>query len=317
MLTADRFLRSGKVRDLYRIDDERLAMVASDRISAFDVVLPTPILDKGRVLTGLSRFWFGSTTSIVPNHLLGTDVAGTPELAELGSIDELRGRTMICRTAAVLPIEIVVRGYIAGSGWKEYLRTGSVCGIPLPPMLRESQRLPEPILTPATKADQGEHDMNIDLQSMIDRLAAWAPDGGGDPLGERAARDLAARIRAVALDLYDLGASRCARAGIILADTKFEMGLIDGQLTLVDEVLTPDSSRFWDAAAYAPGGPQASFDKQFVRDWLEGQPWDKREPGPQLPEAVVAGTRARYVEAFERITGAGFQRYLEEDVIAP
>jgi len=317
MLTADRFLRSGKVRDLYRIDDERLAMVASDRISAFDVVLPTPIPDKGKVLTGLSRFWFGSTTSIVPNHLLGTDVAGTPELAELGSIDELRGRTMICRTAAVLPIEIVVRGYIAGSGWKEYLRTGSVCGIPLPPMLRESQRLPEPILTPATKADQGEHDMNIDLQSMIDRLAAWAPDDGGDPLGERAARDLAARIRAVALDLYDLGASRCARAGIILADTKFEMGLIDGQLTLVDEVLTPDSSRFWDAAAHAPGGPQASFDKQFVRDWLEGQPWDKREPGPQLPEAVVAGTRARYVEAFERITGAGFQRYLEEDVIAP
>jgi len=315
MLTADRFLRSGKVRDLYRIDDERLAMVASDRISAFDVVLPTPILDKGRVLTGLSRFWFGSTTSIVPNHLLGTDVAGTPELAELGSIEELRGRTIICRTAAVLPIEIVVRGYIAGSGWKEYLRTGSVCGIPLPPMLRESQRLPEPILTPATKADQGEHDMNIDLQSMIDRLAAWAPDGG-DPLGERAARDLAARIRAVALDLYDLGASRCARAGIILADTKFEMGLIDGQLTLVDEVLTPDSSRFWDAAAYAPGGPQASFDKQFVRDWLATQPWDKTAPGPELPDDVVAGTRARYVEAFERITGASFQRYLDEDVIA-
>jgi phosphoribosylaminoimidazole-succinocarboxamide synthase len=317
MLTADRFLRSGKVRDLYRIDDARLAMVASDRISAFDVILPTPIPDKGRVLTGLSRFWFDATASIVPNHLLGTDVAGTPELAELGSIDELRGRTMICRTAAVLPIEIVVRGYIAGSGWKEYLRTGSVCGIPLPPMLRESQRLPEPILTPATKADQGEHDMNIDVESMIDRLADWVPDGGGDPLGGRAARDLAARIRAIALDLYDLGASRCARAGIILADTKFEMGLIDGQLTLVDEVLTPDSSRFWDAAAYTPGGPQASFDKQFVRDWLEGQPWDKREPGPQLPETVVVGTRARYVEAFERITGAGFQRYLEEDVIAP
>ena len=316
MLTADRFLRSGKVRDLYRIDEARLAMVASDRISAFDVVMPTPIPDKGRVLTGLSRFWFDATASIVPNHLLDTDIAGTPELAELGSIDDLRGRTMVCRTAAVLPIEVVVRGYIAGSGWKEYLREDSVCGIPLPPMLRESQRLPEPILTPATKAEQGEHDMNIDVGSMIDRLAVWAPDGGG-PLGERAARDLTARIRAVALDLYDLGASRCARAGIILADTKFEMGLIDRQLTLVDEVLTPDSSRFWDAAAYAPGGPQASFDKQFVRDWLERQPWDKQAPGPELPDAVVAGTRARYVEAFERITGASFRRYLEEDVIAP
>jgi phosphoribosylaminoimidazole-succinocarboxamide synthase len=317
MLTADRFVRSGKVRDLYRIDDERLAMVASDRISAFDVVMPTPIPDKGRVLTGLSRFWFGATSSIVPNHLLGTDVAGTPELAELGSIAELRGRTMVCRSAAVLPIEVVVRGYIAGSGWKEYLREGSVCGIPLPPLLRESERLPEPILTPATKADEGEHDMNIDVESMIDRLAAWAPGGEGHPLGAPAARRLAARVRAVALDLYDFGAARCARAGIILADTKFEMGLIDGDLTLVDEVLTPDSSRFWDTAAYEPGGSQASFDKQFVRDWLEGQPWDKRAPGPELPAAVVAGTRARYVEAFERITGAGFQRYLEEDVIAP
>jgi len=315
MLTADRFLRSGKVRDLYRIDDARLAMVASDRISAFDVVLPTPIPDKGRVLTGLSRFWFDATASIVPNHLLGTDVAGTPELAGLGSIDDLRGRTMVCRTAAVLPIEIVVRGYIAGSGWKEYLRTGSVCGIPLAPTLRESQRLPEPILTPATKADHGEHDMNIDIESMIDRLAAWTPNGDGEPLAARTARDLAGRIRAVALDLYDLGAARCARAGIILADTKFEMGLIDGELTLVDEALTPDSSRFWDAALYEPGGPQSSFDKQFVRDWLQGQPWDKTAPGPDLPDDVVAGTRARYVEAFERITGASFARYLAEDRI--
>jgi phosphoribosylaminoimidazole-succinocarboxamide synthase len=316
MLTADRFLRSGKVRDLYRIDDDRLAMVASDRISAFDVILPTPIPDKGRVLTGLSRFWFGETAAIVPNHLLGTDIAGTPELAGLGPIDELRGRTMVCQAAAVLPIEVVVRGYIAGSGWKEYLREGSVCGIPLPPRLRESQRLAEPILTPATKADQGEHDVNIDVESMIDRLADWAPDGDGAPLGARDARELAARVRDVALALYDLGAARSAEAGIILADTKFELGLVDGALTLVDEVLTPDSSRFWDAAAYEPGGPQASFDKQFVRDWLERQPWDKREPGPQLPAGVVAGTRARYVAAFERITGASFQRYLEEDVIA-
>jgi phosphoribosylaminoimidazole-succinocarboxamide synthase len=317
MLTADRFVRSGKVRDLYRIDARRLALVASDRISAFDVILPTLIADKGRVLTGLSRFWFDKTASIVPNHLLGTNVAETAELAELGSIGELRGRTMVCRSAAVLPIEIVVRGYIAGSGWKEYLREGSVCGIPLPPMLRESQRLPEPILTPATKAEQGEHDVNIDVESMVDRLAAWSPTPDDEPLGTPAARDLATRARGVALRLYHLGAARCAEAGIILADTKFEMGLIDGELILVDEVLTPDSSRFWDAAAYEPGEPQASYDKQFVRDWLERQPWDKTEPGPELPSDVVAGTRARYVEAFERITGASFRRYLEEDVIAP
>jgi len=216
----------------------------------------------------------------------------------------------------VLPVEIVVRGYISGSGWKEYLRTGSVCGMPLPTMLREGQRLAEPILTPATKAEQGEHDVNIDFESMVRRLAGWRA-GGDEPIGTSAARDLATRARAIALRIYAAGADRCAAAGLILADTKFEMGLIDGELTLVDEVLTPDSSRFWDAASYEPGGPQASFDKQFVRDWLEAQPWDKQEPGPELPDAVVAGTRARYVEEFERITGASFRRYLEEDVIAP
>jgi phosphoribosylaminoimidazole-succinocarboxamide synthase len=317
MLTAERFLRSGKVRDLFRIDDERLAMVASDRISAFDVIMPTPIPDKGRVLTGLSRFWFDVTRDIVPNHLLGTDVADSRELADLGSIGELRGRTMICRAAAVLPVEIVVRGYISGSGWKEYLREGSVCGIPLPPRLQQSERLADPILTPATKAEQGEHDVNIDVESMIDRLAAWAPRGDDKPLGPRAARELADRARDIALRLYDAGARRCAEAGIILADTKFEMGLVDDELILVDEVLTPDSSRFWDATTYEPGGPQASFDKQFVRDWLQTQPWDKTAPGPELPDDIVGGTRARYVEAFERITGASFRRYLEEDVIAP
>ena len=317
MLTADRFLRSGKVRDLFRLDDERLALVASDRISAFDVILPTPIPDKGRVLTALSRFWFGETAEIVPNHLLGTDVDDIPELGDVGSIDELRGRTMVCRAASVLPVEIVVRGYISGSGWKEYLRIGSICGIPLPPMLRESQQLPEPILTPATKAEQGEHDVNIAFESMVGRLAGWAPRRGGEPIGTRVARDLANRARDTALGLYAAGAGRCADAGLILADTKFEMGLVDGELILVDEVLTPDSSRFWNAATYEPGGPQSSFDKQFVRDWLQGQPWDKTAPGPDLPEDVVDGTRARYVEAFERITGASFQRYLEEDVIAP
>jgi len=317
MLTADRFLRSGKVRDLFRIDDERLAMVASDRISAFDVVMPNPIPDKGRVLTGLSRFFFEETRDIVPNHLLSTDVAAIPDVAALGSLDELRGRTMVCRTAAVLPVEIVVRGYISGSGWKEYRREGSVCGIELPPLLRESDRLPQPILTPATKAEQGAHDMNIDFETMVALLADWAPALGDPPIGPARARSLAGEARAIALRLYETGVARCARAGIVLADTKFEMGLIDGDLTLVDEVMTPDSSRFWEAATYEPGGPQASFDKQFVRDWLEGQPWDKSAPGPVLPDDVVAGTRARYVEAFERITGARFERYLQEDVIAP
>jgi phosphoribosylaminoimidazole-succinocarboxamide synthase len=316
MLVADRFLRSGKVRDLFRIDDARLAMVASDRISAFDVVLPTPIPDKGRVLTGLSRFWFETTRDIVPNHLIGTDVSSLADIVELGSSEQLRGRTMVCRAASVLPIELVVRGYIAGSGWKDYLRTGTVCGIPLPGMLRESDRLPAPIFTPATKAEQGQHDVNVDFDAMVRILADWAP-GGEEPLGEAAAGSVASRARDIALELYAAGVERCAAAGIVLADTKFEMGLVDGELILVDEVLTPDSSRFWDAAAYKPGGPQPSFDKQFVRDWLERQPWDKRAPGPALPFDVVAGTRARYVEAFERITGASFERYLEEDVIAP
>ena len=316
MLTAERFVRSGKVRDLYRIDDERLVMVASDRISAFDVVLPTPIPDKGRVLTGLSRFWFGATEGIVSNHLLGAEVLEIPESARPGPVQDLRGRVMICRAAAVLPVEIVVRGYLSGSGWKEYRREGSICGVALPPLIRESERLPEPILTPATKAELGQHDVNITFESMVALLAEWAPREDGDPLGYAAARDLGEQARDVALRLYEAGAQRCSRAGVILADTKFEMGLIDGELTLVDEVMTPDSSRFWDAAGYVPGGPQPSFDKQFVRDWLERQPWDKSAPGPELPNNVVMGTRSRYVEAFERIIGARFQRYLEEDVIA-
>jgi phosphoribosylaminoimidazole-succinocarboxamide synthase len=213
-------------------------------------------------------------------------------------------------------VELVVRGYLAGSGWKEYLQHGSICGVPLPPLLLEGDRLPAPILTPATKAAVGEHDINIDFESMVQLLADWPPNGD-DWLGETAARELAERVRDIALRLYAAGAARCAAAGIVLADTKFELGLVDGELLLGDEVLTPDSSRFWDAAAYEAGRPQASFDKQFVRDWLETQPWDKRAPGPALPPDVVAGTRARYVEAYERITGASFQRYLDEDVIAP
>ncbi|HUG30337.1 MAG TPA: phosphoribosylaminoimidazolesuccinocarboxamide synthase [Candidatus Limnocylindria bacterium] len=316
MLTADRFLRSGKVRDLYAVDDERLLLLASDRMSAFDVVLPTEIPDKGRVLTGLSRFWFEETRNIVPNHVLGTDPEDLPgDVAAAFDAAELRGRMLLCRTASVLPVEIVVRGYLSGSGLREYRSHGAVCGVPLPPGLREGDRLPEPIMTPATKAAVGAHDINIDFESMVQLLADWPPTGD-NWLGEDAAQALVERAKDVAIRLYEAGAARCAQAGIILADTKFEMGLVDGELILVDEVMTPDSSRFWDAAAYMPGGPQASFDKQFVRDWLERQPWDKTAPGPELPPGVVAGTRARYVEAFERITGASFQRYLDEDVIA-
>jgi phosphoribosylaminoimidazole-succinocarboxamide synthase len=317
MLTADRPMRSGKVRDLYSIDGERLLMVASDRISAFDVVLPTPIPDKGRVLTGLSRFWFDATRNVVPNHVISSSPSDLPpDVALAFEARDLRGRMLVCRQASVLPIEIVVRGYLSGSGWKEYRRSGAVCGVELPPGLRESDRLPEPILTPATKAELGEHDINIDFESMAQLLADWPPNGD-DWLGEDRARVLAERARDLAIRLYELGAERSARAGIILADTKFEMGLIDGELSLVDEVMTPDSSRFWDAASYEPGGPQASFDKQFARDWLELQPWDKTAPGPELPEDVVGGTRARYIEAYERITGASFERYLAEDVIGP
>jgi phosphoribosylaminoimidazole-succinocarboxamide synthase len=314
MLAADSYVRSGKVRDLYALADDRLLLVASDRISAFDVVLPTSIPDKGRVLTGLSRYWFRRTASIVPNHLLGTSLDALAEDDLPGSRTDLRGRSMVCRTARVLPVELVVRGYLAGSGWNEYLAHGSICGVPLPALLRQSDRLPAPIFTPATKAPTGEHDINIDFDSMVELLADWPPNRD-DWLGRDAALRLADRVREIALEVYELAARRCAEAGIVLADTKLEMGLVDGELILVDEVLTPDSSRFWEAAAYEPGRPQASYDKQFVRDWLETQAWDKRAPGPELPDDIVAGTRARYVEAFERITGASFGRYLAEDVV--
>jgi phosphoribosylaminoimidazole-succinocarboxamide synthase len=320
MSLANLFVRSGKVRDLYRLGDDRLLIVASDRLSAFDVVLPTPIPDKGKVLTGLSRFWFAETEGIVANHLLGTDPGELPADLRRAVVrpsdssrdddetaaEALRGRMMLCREVDILPVEIIVRGYIAGSGWKAYQATGELCGIRLPEGLRESERLRAPIFTPSTKADLGAHDENISFESMVERL-------GGDP---RAAA-LAERVRDVALRLYGYASAVAERVGIILADTKFEFGTdATGRLVLADEVLTPDSSRFWDAAAYEPGHPQPSYDKQFVRDWLEGQPWDKTPPGPELPAEIVAGTRERYVAAYEKITGASFARYLAKDSIA-
>ena len=295
---APGFVRSGKVRDIYALDDERLLLVASDRISAFDVVLPTPIPDKGRVLTGLARYWFRETAAagIMPNHLLSTSVEGLP--AEFASAaDELRGRSMVCRRAQVLPVELIVRGYLAGSGWKDYRATGAVCGIPLPGGLRESDRLPEPIFTPSTKADVG-HDQNISFDEMVALVGAARAE----------------EARAKALALYQFAARRAEPAGIIVADTKFEFGTLpDGELILIDEVLTPDSSRFWDTSTYEPGRAQDSFDKQYVRDYLETLDWAKTYPGPELPPEVVAGTRRRYAEAFERITGGLFDAYLATD----
>jgi len=326
MLAADRFLRSGKVRDLYELPDGRIVLVASDRLSAFDVVLPTQIPDKGRVLTGLSRFWFRETAGIVRNHLIGSDPALA---ADVGPAEALRGRILVCRRAEVVPVEAVVRGYLAGSAWKEYRESGSVCGVSLPAGLRESDRLPEPMFTPATKAEGGAHDENISFDRMIEHLAT------ASIVPAELAGAVAEALREHALRLYRYGAAIAARVGILLADTKFEFGFgfgdegdpgggaeriprgpLEDSLMLIDEVLTPDSSRFWDASSYEPGRAQASHDKQFVRDWLETQAWDKTAPGPALPAEVVAGTRERYVEAYERITGAAFERYLQEDVIA-
>jgi len=275
---------SGKVRELYALDDERLLLVASDRISVFDVVLPTEIPDKGRVLTGLSAFWFARTGHICPNHLLSL----RPD-----------GRATECRRLEMLPLECVVRGYLAGSGWSEYRRTGSVCGHALPPGLTESERLPEPIFTPATKARSG-HDENITREEAAEIVGAA----------------LLAEVERVSLQLYRFASEHAAARGIILADTKFELGLDDaGQLVLADEALTPDSSRFWPADEYRAGGPQPSFDKQFARDYAESLHWDKSPPGPELPDEVVAGTRARYVEAFERLTGIPFDAYLDDPEI--
>jgi phosphoribosylaminoimidazole-succinocarboxamide synthase len=272
---------SGKVRELYALENDQLLLVASDRISTFDVVLPTEIPDKGRVLTGLSGFWFARTSHIVPNHLLALR-------------DD--GRSTECRRLEMLPLECVVRGYITGSGWKDYLATGEVCGHVLREGLRESERLPEPIFTPSTKAHTG-HDENITREQAAELVG----------------RERFADVENVALDLYRFAAGHAESRGIILADTKFELGLDDeGRLVLADEAFTPDSSRFWPADQYAPGGPQPSFDKQYVRDYCESVGWDKTYPGPELPEHVVVETRAKYVEAFARLTGISFDEYVAD-----
>ena len=279
-------LRQGKVRDLYDLGDA-LLLVASDRISAFDWVLPTQIPDKGRVLTQLSAFWFELLG--VPNHLLSLDVA--PDQVPAGIDPEwLVGRSMICRKCEVVPIECVARGYLAGSGTKEYRVSGTVCGVALPPGLVDGSKLPEPIFTPATKAETG-HDENIPFAGMVDRV------------GE----DLAETLRTRTLDVYRRASEYAAARGIILADTKLEWGIVDGEILLIDEVLTPDSSRFWPADDWRPGGSQPSFDKQFVRDFLESTTWDKQSPPPPLPVDVVAKTRAKYVEAYERLSGKTFE----------
>ena len=278
-------LARGKVRDIYDLDDV-LLIVATDRISSFDVVLPTPIPDKGRVLTHMSRFWFRQTEFIVRNHFLTMDI----ELAvgRWESIQPLKGRAMVVEKAHPLPVEAVVRGYLSGSAWKEYQQTGAVCGLPLPPGLHESDRLPQPIFTPATKAPQGQHDENIPFERMITMVG----------------RDRAEAIRRISLRRYDEAAGFAAQRGLIIADTKFEFGVCKDELILIDEVLTPDSSRFWPVDGYAPGGPQSSFDKQYVRDYLEGLRWDKRPPAPPLPPDVVHKTSQKYREALHRITGA-------------
>jgi phosphoribosylaminoimidazole-succinocarboxamide synthase len=280
-------LTSGKVRDIYAVGEDRLLLVASDRISTYDVVHPTPIPDKGKVLTGLTAFWLEQLGDVCANHLVS--YREVPE--------QFAGRAMLVERLEMVPVECVVRGYITGSGWKDYQASGAVCGIELPAGLSESEQLPEPIFTPATKADIGDHDENVDF------------DRAAEIVGDRA---LLEELRRLSIAIYERGAAHARERGIILADTKFEFGRRrDGTIVLGDEVLTPDSSRFWPADGYEPGHGQPSFDKQYVRDWASGSGWDKRPPAPALPDDVVEGTRARYVEAYEWISGEPFENWLE------
>jgi len=278
----------GKVRDLYDLGDT-LLLVASDRLSAFDVVLDDPIPFKGEVLTKLSMYWFDLLGDVVPNHLLSADVADLPD-AFKPHADYLAGRFMLVKKAKVFPVECIVRGYLAGSGWSEYKRSGTVCGMPLPAGLLESSRLPQPMFTPSTKAEIGTHDENISVHRMFELV------------GE----EHAAALQEAAIALYSTARDHAAPKGIVIADTKFEFGLVDGTVTLVDEVLTPDSSRFWPADSYEAGHGQPSFDKQYVRDWLEASGWDKTAPAPKLPAEVIAKTSEKYIQAYELITGRAF-----------
>jgi phosphoribosylaminoimidazole-succinocarboxamide synthase len=280
-------VHSGKVRDLYAVGDDQLLLVASDRMSAFDVILPTPIPDKGAVLTGLSLWWFEQLADVVPNHVLSSDMRA------LG-YPEVQGRAVLVRRLEMVAVECVARGYLTGGGLKDYQATGVVSGVALPPGLVDGSQLPEPVFTPTSKAPVGEHDLPL----TFDEVAA------------QVGKELADELRDVTLRVYRRGTEIAEQAGIVLADTKVELGLLDGSLVLGDEVLTPDSSRFWPLETWSPGGPQPSYDKQYVRDWLTTSGWDKTPPGPELPEEVVDKTRAKYVEAYERLTGSSFDSYL-------
>jgi phosphoribosylaminoimidazole-succinocarboxamide synthase len=282
-----KFVKRGKVRDVYEVGDE-LLIVASDRMSAFDVVMDDPIPDKGKILTRISLFWFNYLKDIIENHVLSTDPSEYPEPCRKYG-DELEGRSMFVKKAEPLPVECIVRGYLSGSGWLEYQSEGGICGIPLPRGLEESKKLPAPIFTPSTKAASGTHDENISFDRVIELLG----------------KERAEEVRQLSLRIYGSGSDLAARKGIIIADTKFEFGLRDGRLILIDEVLTPDSSRFWPADSYRPGGPQESFDKQFLRDYLNGLDWPKSPPPPKLPPEIISKTRDRYLEALQRLTGQG------------
>ncbi|MBW1677688.1 MAG: phosphoribosylaminoimidazolesuccinocarboxamide synthase [Deltaproteobacteria bacterium] len=278
-------LRQGKVRDIYDLGDA-LLMVATDRISAFDVVMPSPIPGKGRILTQMSRFWFEMMEGLIPNHFITADVKRFPEACH-PYIDIIRDRSMLVRKAEPLSAECIVRGYLSGSGWKSYLESGRICGMRLPQGLQESDRLPEPLFTPSTKADIGAHDENISFEQVENMVG----------------KDLSARLRDVSMAIYERAVEFAESRGIIIADTKFEFGLINGGLALIDEILTPDSSRFWPKDTYRPGGPQKSFDKQYVRDYLLSLDWNQRPPAPKLPPEVVENTRRKYEEALRRLTG--------------
>jgi phosphoribosylaminoimidazole-succinocarboxamide synthase len=285
-LEALNLIKRGKVRDIYDLGDY-LLMVATDRISAFDVVMPNPIPEKGKILTQISLFWFEIMKPVLPNHVISADVDDYPEICRPYS-DILRSRSMLVKKAEPLPIECIVRGYISGSGWNDYQMSGNVCGIKLPEGLKESDKLPEPVFTPSTKAESGLHDVNIDFEQTVEKI--------GKPLAEK--------VRTLSLEIYNKGADLAYNKGIIIADTKFEFGLLDDNLILIDEILTPDSSRFWPRSSYKPGGAQKSFDKQYLRDYLLSINWNKKPPAPSLPQNVINNTRNKYLEAFQKLTAA-------------